>query len=188
MLHRPSTQHAEDCKSIVREQIREHLGLELAIEDISIAHRIGVKPKIQGQDKRNIIFKLCNSDIKQNNLKSCTVVKPTKFNVIESLTSLRNTILYVMRQAKKKHPSVINSCNSSDGSVVAWLHAATASGKTKFRKIIINTKKELDLFLQQETDYYSSPNNNKFRAPKCNMRKSEMSINSLMFVQRAPKT
>ena len=28
--------------------------------------------------------------------------------------------LYVMREAKKKHPSVINSCNSSDGSVVAW--------------------------------------------------------------------
>ena len=55
-----------------------------------------------------------------------------------------------MRQAKKKHPSVINSCNSSDGSVVAWLHAASASAKTKYQKIIINTKKELDLFLQQE--------------------------------------
>ena len=36
-----------------------------------------------------------------------------------------------MRQAKKKHPSVINSCNSSDGSVVAWLHAASASVKNK---------------------------------------------------------
>ena len=42
-----------------------------------------------------------------------------------------------MRQVKKKHPSVINSCNSSDGSVVAWLHAASASAKTKYRKIII---------------------------------------------------
>ena len=47
-----------------------------------------------------------------------------------------------MRQAEKKHPIVINSCN--------WLHAASASAKTKYRKIIINTKKELDLFLQQE--------------------------------------
>ena len=55
-----------------------------------------------------------------------------------------------MRQAKKKHPSVINSCNSSDWRVVAWLRAASASDKTKYRKIIINTKKELDLFLQQE--------------------------------------
>ena len=55
-----------------------------------------------------------------------------------------------MQQAKKKHPSVINSCNSSDGSVVARLHAASASAITKYRKIIINKMKELDLFLQQE--------------------------------------
>ena len=44
---RPAS-HAEDCKFIVREQIREHLRLELAIEHISMAHRFGVKPKIQG--------------------------------------------------------------------------------------------------------------------------------------------
>ena len=55
-----------------------------------------------------------------------------------------------MRRAKKKHPNVINSCNSSDGSVVAWLQAASASAKIKYRKIIINTKKKLDLFLQQQ--------------------------------------
>ena len=136
----PPASHAEDCKFIVREQIREHLHLELAIEDISMAHLIGVKPKIQGEGKRNIMFKLCNKDVKQNILKSCKVVKPKKFYINESLTPLRNTILYVMRQAKKKHRSVINGCNSSDGSVAAWLHAASASTKTKYRKIIINTK------------------------------------------------
>ena len=134
----------------MREQIREHLRLELAIEDISVADRICVKPKIHGEDKRNIMVKLCNRDVKQNILRSCKVVKPEKFYINENLTPLRNTILYVMRQAKKKHPSVINSCNSSDSSVVAWLHAASASAKTKYLKIIINTKKELDLFLQQE--------------------------------------
>ena len=117
----PPASHAEDCKFIVQEQILEHLRLELAIEDISIAHRIGVKPTIQGEDKHNIMFKLCNRDEKQNILKSCKVVKSKKFYIIKSLTPLRNTILYVMRQAKKKHPSVIYSCNSSDGSVVAWL-------------------------------------------------------------------
>ena len=37
----PPASHAEDCKFIVREQIREHLCLELAIEDISMAHRMG---------------------------------------------------------------------------------------------------------------------------------------------------
>ena len=145
----PPASHAEDCKFIVWDQIREHLSLELAI-DISMEHQISVEPKIQRENKRNIMFKLCNRDVKQNISKNCKVVKPKKFYINESLTPLRNTILYVMRQVKKKHPSVINICNSSDGSVVAWLHAASASAKTKYWKIIINTKKELDLFLQQE--------------------------------------
>ena len=70
----PPAQHAEDCKFIVREQIREHLLQELAIEDISMAHRIGVKPKMQGEDKCNIMLKLCNIDVKQNILKCCKVV------------------------------------------------------------------------------------------------------------------
>ena len=64
----PPAQHAEDSKSTVRELIREHLHLELAIEDISMANRIAIKPKIQG-DKRNTKFKLCNRDLKQNILK-----------------------------------------------------------------------------------------------------------------------
>ena len=133
-MTKPPASHAEDCKFIVREQIREHLRLELAIEDISMAHRIGVKPKIQGEDKRYIMFKLCNRDVKQNILKSCKIVKPKKFFINETFTPLRNTILYVMRQAKNKHRIVINSCNSSDGSVAAWLHAASASAKTKYQK------------------------------------------------------
>ena len=32
-------------------------------------------PKIQGEDKRNIMFKLFNRDVKQNILKKCNVVK-----------------------------------------------------------------------------------------------------------------
>ena len=97
----PPASHADYCKFIVRDQIREHLRLELAIEVISMAHRIGVKPKIQGEDKRNIMLKLCNRDVKQNFLKSWKVVKPMKFYINESLTQLRNTIFYVMRQLKR---------------------------------------------------------------------------------------
>ena len=105
----------------------------------------------------NIMIKFCNSDVKQNIFKSCKVIKPKKLHINESLKPLRNNILYVMLQAKKKHPSVINSCSSSDGSVVAWLHAASASAKIKYRKIIINPKKELDLFLKQELNTEAMP-------------------------------
>ena len=80
----PHAPQAVDCKFIEREQILEHLGLEFAIEDISMGHRIGVKPKIQGEDKHNIMFKLCNRDEKRNILKSCKVVKPKKFYITET--------------------------------------------------------------------------------------------------------
>ena len=119
--------------------------------DISMAHRIAVKPKIQGEDKGNIMFKLCNRYVKQHIFKSCNVVKPDNFYINESLTPLRNTILYVMWQTKKKHPSVINmQLQFIRRQCGVWLHAASASAKTKSRKIIINVKKELDLFLLQE--------------------------------------
>ena len=82
-----------------------------------------------------------------------------KFHINGSLTQLRHTILYVMRQVKKKQPYVINSCNSSDCSVVAWLHATSAFAKTKYRKIIVNSKNTLYLFLQQELNKdYTWPN------------------------------
>ena len=61
---------------------------------------------------------------------------------------------------KKKHQNVINSQNSTDGSVVAWLHAASASGKTKYRKILgffAITKKALNFLQQQELNTDSTP-------------------------------
>ena len=67
-------------------------------------------------------------------------MKPDKFNINESLTPQRNIILYQLHQAVNKQPNVINSCNSSHSSVVAWLHAASSSAKTKYRKIIVIKK------------------------------------------------
>ena len=66
----PPASDADDCKFIVREQIREHLILDLVIEDISMGYQIGVKPKIQGEDKHNIMFKLYNRNEKQNIFKT----------------------------------------------------------------------------------------------------------------------
>ena len=48
----PPVSPAEDCKTIVQEQIREYLRLELAIEDISMGHRIGVELAMQGRERK----------------------------------------------------------------------------------------------------------------------------------------
>ena len=84
----PPAEQGEDCKYIVLEQTRECLRLELAIEDNSIAHRIGVKPKTRGEDKRNIMFKLCNKEAQQDILKIYKNMKSKKFYTKESLTPL----------------------------------------------------------------------------------------------------
>ena len=78
------------------------------------------------------MFLLCNKEVKQDILESYKNVKPKKFYINESLTPLRNTILYVMRQGKYKHPNVMDSFNSLNSSEAAWLHAASASVKTKY--------------------------------------------------------
>ena len=49
------------------------------IEDISVACRFFVKHKTQGDDKRSIMFKLCDRYIKQEISKSCTNTNPRNF-------------------------------------------------------------------------------------------------------------
>ena len=101
-------------------------------------------------------IKLCNRDVNENIFKCCKVVKPQKFYINESLTPLRNTILYVMRQAENKQPSEINSCNSSDGGVVAWLHAASASARTKYQKSNYQHEEGIGSFSAARTQHESN--------------------------------
>ena len=62
----PPAGQGQNCRSIVRKQIREHLRRGLAIDDISMVHRFGVKPKTQGENMRNIMFKLYYREVKQD--------------------------------------------------------------------------------------------------------------------------
>ena len=73
--------------------------------DISVAHRLGRKPD-QGPDKRKIVVELCRRETKQDLLKACRVVKPRNFYVNETLTRTRSTVLYGLRQARKKYPNI----------------------------------------------------------------------------------
>ena len=81
--------------------------------DISVAHRLGRKPD-QGPDKRKIVVELCRRETKQDLLKACRVVKPRNFYVNETLTRTRSTVLYGLRQARKKYPNELVSSWPSD--------------------------------------------------------------------------
>ena len=143
----PEAAPGENCNNLVRSLLREQIKINLNADDISVAHRIGRKPKTQGPDKRNLIFKLCRRDVKRDIIHACKQVKP-KFYVNESLTPLRSTIMYVLRQAIKRNKNVIGSCKSIDGNIIAWLPTPTGSTQvTNYRRIILNTKSALVDFL-----------------------------------------
>lgn len=150
----PAVQQDERCDELVRQLVRDQLRINLHETDISTAHRLGKKPKQQGPDHRRIIFKLCRRDTKTEILNSCRQHKPNFF-INESLTATRNTILYALRQARKKNPNRLGSCRSSEGNVCVWLpaegQAAARDPPTRrFNRIIVNTRRKLDEILSNQ--------------------------------------
>ena len=149
----PHETRDEDCKSVVVNMIKQDLKLNISINDLSVAHRVGHRRQ-QGPSQRNIMLKLCRRDIKYDILSACKQQRPA-FYVNESLTPTRSKILFILRQAKKKYPTKIKSIRSYDGSITVYLPpvgraAAEALPLSQLRKRIINTRKQLERLLEEE--------------------------------------
>ena len=100
---------------------------------------------VQGADKRNIMLKLCNSEIKKDILGACRGVKPLGLFINDDLIPSRATILFALRQAKKKFPSKIAAaCGSQDGRVFAFVKPPNPSAKNQ--KIFVNSMQKLEEF------------------------------------------
>lgn len=143
----PVVQHNEDCNEIARNLLKDQTRLQIRKEDILVAHRLGAKPKNQVPDKRNMMIKLNRHDLKADILNACKQFKPTFF-VNESLTPSRNQAFYVLRQAKKRYPSRLLGCSTSDCSVYAYVQQINADQRS--RRILCNTKIQLENLLHDE--------------------------------------
>ena len=142
----PPVTPGESCVSIVCSLLRSQLNLNVQPTDLSTAHRLGKKPTNQQLDTRRIIMKLCRRDIKGDILKACRQLKPNIF-INESLTPARNTIMYVLRRAKRKPNSRVTGCSSSGGRVFAYVKSTDAAHQdTRDRRIPVNTYSELEAF------------------------------------------
>ena len=147
----PEVRANEDCNFLVRKLLSEKIGVAISEEDISVAHRIG-KKRDRGPDKRNVIFKLCRRDVKGKIMTACKEKKPEQLFVNESLTPTRNTIMYVLRCVKKKHPNAFGSCRSQDGSVCVWLPTigSDGHGSRQYRRLTVNSRRTLDDLLRKQ--------------------------------------
>jgi len=152
----PPSTNDENCKSIIINKIRDELHMNINANDISIAHRIGPKPKTQAPDKRSIIFKLCRRDLKSEILDNCRRLKPSYY-INESLTPVRSTIMYVLRMARRQHPDKLGGCRTNDGSVSVYLPTNNRDvNGTRHQRITVNTKRALDDLLQRQLSCSSS--------------------------------
>lgn len=140
----PVSTPGENCSQLICSVAKDKLKLEISPSDISTAHRFGKKPVTQAPDRRSILVKLCRRDLKHDLRYACKQLKP-KLYVNESLTPMRSTIMYALRQAKRKFPSVVSGCSSFDGKVCAWLKtsdSATMGGRDS--RVTVNTRHRLE--------------------------------------------
>ena len=143
----PVAENGENTASVAANLIKNKLRIRIKEEDISTAHRIGKKPVNQIPDRRKIIIKLCRRDLKKDILFACKELKPG-FYANESLTPLRNTILYGLRKMKRDDTAsaVVRGASTYDGRVFAWIRTPDSPKDTR---ISINTRIKFEEFIKK---------------------------------------
>ena len=111
----------EVCRNVVMGVFKDELKLNISSSDISTAHRVGKRPVTQSPDNRKIAVKLCRRDLKRDLLSSRRTLKPDGLFISESLTPVRNTIMFVLRKIRRAHPNILKGCTSIDGRVFAYV-------------------------------------------------------------------
>jgi len=139
----PVVTDGEDTSKVFCTLIKNKVKLMFKPTDISVAHRLGKKPSTQAPDRRSIIVKLCRRELKNDLLQACRATKPAGLYVNESLTQIRSTALYGLRQAKRKFPEFISGCGSKDGRVYVFIKPPNPSTPlAKNSRMFINTREK----------------------------------------------
>ena len=131
----------------IRELLRSKLRYEVDAADISSVYRIGRKTPTQSADRRNIIVKLSRSSLARDIIKASRVAKPNDLYLNDSLIPSRASILYSLRQLRKKLPHRVDGCGSIDGRVYVWLKPASGSGNNS--KFYVNSQRMLINFCEE---------------------------------------
>lgn len=115
--------------------------------DIVSAQRTGK----QSSTKKNILLKMRTLGNKTDIINSCKSQKPS-FYANDDLPAEKQTILYVVRQAKKRFPNTVSGCSSSGGKLYAYVKQAadgessTTTGTTRDRRVPIGNLRKIKAF------------------------------------------
>lgn len=148
----PHSEAGENCTLTVQSVLKEKLSINILPSDILSANRLGTKSKSQGPDRRTIAVKFKKTELRDDIVASCKSVKPRKIFFNECLTPTRSTILFALRQAKKKFPNKVSGCGSINGRVFVWVKPLTEGASTRNSKTFINTYSRLQEFCLKTLD------------------------------------
>ena len=145
--------------------MKNKLSVTFKPTDIVKSQRIGKKPISQAIDKRSLLVKLSGNELKNDLLAACRAVKPNNFYISENIIRKRSTILYKIRQAKKKFPKIISGCNTINMKVYAWIKPPNPSApNARDFRMAINSEEKFSEFcrnvLNTSPSSFVSNNNN----------------------------
>ena len=142
----PAYRSDEDCKNIIRKLIRDDLRLNID-PLISTAHRLGRPPASDIPDKRDIIVRFCQRDVKFLVLSTGRKLKVKDLFLSESLTPNRRTIQFVLRKIRRKHPTLVTGTTTHNGRIfVLTPPAPNAPPNSKNISTELNTMEALSSF------------------------------------------
>ena len=140
----PAASPGENVIETSRAVIASKLKVNVPLEELSSAYRIGKRNPSQAPDKRNILLSFKSSQVKTDVIKAARSIKPSVLFINESLTPSLATVLYGLRRAKRRFPERVTGCGSLDGRVYVWVRRSD-HGDGNMR-IFINSSSKFDEF------------------------------------------
>ena len=142
----PIVQNGENSAEMAIKCLKDNLNLVVSPGEVSVAHRLGAKPRDQRPDQRSFIVKFCRRETKRNVILAARRTKPTDVFINESLTPQRHEIYQCLRRAKREFPEKINGCSTIDGSIYVWLKSPGAPDL----RLSMNTFERFESFCEEK--------------------------------------
>ena len=131
----------------VTKLLKRKLNYVLTPSSVVSAYRMGVKPSNQSTDRRNIMLRLASYEAKVDILSACRTVKPADMYANDDLTPSKASLLYLIRSVKKKFPTKITACGSSDGRLYLFLKPPDSSARNQ--RVHINSLLQFNRICEQ---------------------------------------
>lgn len=134
--------NGDDCSGTVVDLLKRSVNYVLDRSKLLTAYRLGSKPSNQSADRRNVLVKLAEHDMKRDIIAAFRTVKPSSLYVNDDLTPLKASILFTIRQAKKKLPDRVAGCGSRDGRV--YILFRSPNPNARHQRVFVRSEQQFD--------------------------------------------